>query len=337
MRKLMILFDRVKTMSFRRMFMMINQIHNETGKCSLLILIDMIVCALKENIGYQDYRVFGFVNLTSKERKTFLTMNKNLELVRRFNNKDTYETYRNKTLFFKKFNQHIHRKWLDLNTKTPEDLKNFSENKTAIFVKSISSFGGQGIGEIKISPHTDFKSLYNELILSGQTLVEEKIIQHEKMNSLHPESINTLRIVTITINGKVNVISRILRMGQQGSVVDNITSGGIYAPINEKGIVSHPAFCDKNGKAFTHHPTTGTKIIGFEIPFFAESVSLIKEIAAQETQMSYVGWDVAITPDGPELVEGNHLPSYEIMQNYVHRDGNEGLLPTIEKILGEKL
>lgn len=337
MKKIVIFFDRVKTMSFKRMFVMIKQIHNETGKNSLIILIDMIFCALKDNIGYQDYRVFGFAGLTLKERKTFLTMNKNLELVRRFNNKDTYETYRDKTLFFKKFGEHIERDWIDLNTKTAKELRLFCKNKSSVFVKTPSSFGGQGIGEIRITPYTDFNELYGKLVASGQTLVEEKIVQHEKMNTLHPESINTLRIVTITRNGKVNVISRILRMGQQGSVIDNITSGGIYAPINENGTVSHPAFCDKTGETFTHHPTTGTKITGFEIPFFNEAIALVEEIAGKEKKMSYIGWDVAITPDGPTIVEGNNVPTYEIMQNYLHRDNNEGLLPTIEKILGEKL
>lgn len=337
MRKIAIFFGRVKTMSFKKMFMMIKQIHKEYHKSSLVIFIDMVYCALKENIGYQDYRVFGFAGVPFKERKTFLTMNKNLELVRRYNNKDTYAIYRDKTLFFKKFEAFLHRDWIDLNKKTAHDLEKFCKGKESIFVKTPCAFGGQGIGEIKITPITSFDTLYNDLIKSGQTLVEEKILQHDKMKSLHPESINTLRIVTLTRNGKVNVISRLLRMGQQGSVVDNITSGGIYASINENGIVDHPAFCDKTGETFSHHPTTGTKIHGFEIPYFNEAMALVEEIATAETNMSYIGWDIAITPDGPVIVEGNNVPSYEIMQNHVHRNNNQGLIPLIESILGEKL
>ena len=337
MKKLRMLLNRISSMSFKKMFMMIKQIHKEYNKNSLIILIDMIFCALKNNIGYQDYRVFGFAKLNRKERKTFLTMNHNLALVRKMNNKEFYETYNNKTLFLKKYTEYIKRDWIDLNKKTAHEFQNFCKNKESVFAKTPSSFGGQGIVEIKITPYINFEALYKELIKSGQTLVEEKIIQHEKMSSLHTSSLNTVRVVTLKKDGKIIVISRILRMGQEGNVIDNITSGGIYAPVDALGVVSHPAFCDKTGETFKVHPTSKTFLIGFEVPYFKEAIDMVTKIATEETEMNYIGWDVAITPDGPLIVEGNNLPSYEIMQNYLHRNNNEGLLPRIEKIIGEKL
>ena len=337
MRKIKVFFDRAKTMSLRRMFMMIKQIHNETGKNSLLLLTDMIYCALVYNVGYQDYRVFGFAEIKRKNRKTFLTMNKNLELTRRMNKESSRAVYKNKTLFMKKFDSYIKRDWISLENGHPEALKEFCTDKTSIFVKTPSSFGGQGIGEIKINEYTNFDLLFEELILKGQTLIEEKINQHKKMSVLHPDSINTLRIVTLTKNERVHILSSLLRMGQNGSVIDNITSGGIYAPVSSEGVVTHPAFCDKTGESFTVHPTTKVYLIGFEIPYYKESIELITKIAAEEKEMGYVGWDVAISPDGPLIIEGNNLPTYEIMQNYIHRESDTGLLPEIEKILGEKL
>lgn len=337
MNKIKIFFQRVRTMSFKRMFIMIKQIQKQFGKNPILIFIDMIFCAVKDNIGYQDYRVFGFATIPHKKRKTFLTMNKNLELSRRLNKSDSAEIYKDKTLFFKKYGKYIKRDWIDLKNKSCNDLKHFCKDKDYIFVKNPCSFGGQGIGEIKITPYTNFELLFKELVASGQTLVEEKIKQHDKMSYLHSDSINTLRIVTLKKDSQIHIISTILRMGQQGSVIDNITSGGIYAPVNENGTVTYPAFCDKTGEAFSVHPTSKAYLTGFEIPFFNEAVELVLSIAKEETDMAYIGWDVAITPDGPLIVEGNNLPTYEIMQNYLHRDNDEGLLPEIEKILGEKL
>lgn len=337
MKKIRIFLDRVSSMSFKKMFIMIKQIHKEYHKSSLVIFIDMIFCALRSNIGYQDYRVFGFAGLNAKERRTFLTMNKNLALVRLVNNKEAYETYNNKALFLKKYNEYTKRDWIDLNKITAHEFKNFCKNKESVFAKAPCSFGGQGIVEIKITPYTNFDVLYKELINAGQTLVEEKIRQHEKMSFLHPMSLNTIRIVTLKKDGEVHIISRILRIGQEGNVVDNITSGGIYAPVDAMGFVTHPAFCDKTGEAFKVHPTSKVFLIGFEIPFFNIAIDMVTKIATEENDMAFIGWDVAITPDGPIIVEGNNLPSYEILQNYLHRQNNEGLLPVIEKILSEKL
>lgn len=337
MNRIRVFMDRVGSMSFRKMFMMIKQIHKEYKKSSLLILIDMIICALKDNIGYQDYRVFGFANVNRKDRKTFLTMTKNLELVRKVNSRNSFEIYKDKTLFLKKFDKYVKREWIDLKNKTANDLKRFCKNKEAIFVKTPCSFGGQGIGEIKITPYTNFNVLFNELLKTGQTLVEEKIVQHEKMSSLHPSSINTIRVVTLKKDGNVHIISRILRMGQEGTVIDNITSGGIYVPVDENGVISYPAFCDKTGESFQIHPTTKVFLAGFQVPFFKEVTELVKEIATEETEMNYIGWDVAITPEGPVIVEGNNLPTYEFMQNYLQREGSKGILPLIEEILGEKI
>lgn len=337
MERIKLLFNRIRTMSLKRMFLMIKQIHIESGRSCLFLLTDMIYCALRLNVGYQDYRVFGFANVRGKKRGTFLTMSKNLELTRRMNKESARIVFKDKSLFMKKFEDYTKREWMLLNNKRPNDLKNFCKDKKSIFVKTPCSFGGQGIGEIKINPYTNYNALFEELISKGQVLIEEKIRQHEKMSSLHPDSINTLRIVTLNKDGKIHILSSLLRMGQEGSVVDNITSGGIYAPIDENGIITHPAFCDKTGESFSVHPTTKVYLIGFEIPFYKQAIELVNEIATGEHEMGYVGWDIAITPDGPLIVEGNNLPTYEIMQNYTHRDADEGLLPEIERILGEKL
>ncbi len=336
-RKIRIFLNRLQSMSFKTMFAIIRQIHDEFGKNELITFIDMVCCALRFNVGYLDYHVFGFAKVKGKKRKTFMTMNENLSLVRQVNDPECYKIFDNKVIFFDRFKDFVGRQFLNLEGKTAAELKAFCQGKESIFAKQTETFGGQGITLEKIAPDTDYEALFKKLYDNKQFLIEDTIIQHDKMNELYQGSINTLRMVTLVKDGKANFMYALIRMGQKGSAVDNISSGGMYAPVNENGIITHGAFCDKEGICHSVHPTSGTSLIGFEIPYFKEAVELVKKAALVIDGMKYVGWDVAITPTGPILVEGNNFPSYDMVQNYRHRDTDEGIKARFEEVMGIKL
>ena len=50
--------------------------------------------------------------------------------------------------------------------------------------------------------------------------------------------------------------------------------------------------------------------------------------------MRHVGWDVAITPDGPAIIEGNEYPGTDLCQLAPHYPEKTGLWPYYKKILG---
>lgn len=56
---------------------------------------------------------------------------------------------------------------------------------------------------------------------------------------------------------------------------------------------------------YENHPITKTLILGFKIPFWDEIVEMITEAAWIVPQVRTVGWDVAVTQEGPLIIEGN--------------------------------
>ena len=76
-----------------------------------------------------------------------------------------------------------------------------------------------------------------------------------------------------------------------------------------------------------------TKIQGFAIPYWEEAKAMCLEASQVVPQMRYVGWDVAITPNGPVFVEGNNLPGYDILQMPPHTPDKVGMLPRFREFV----
>ena len=86
------------------------------------------------------------------------------------------------------------------------------------------------------------------------------------------------------------------------------------------------------GEIFYEHPITKEKILGFQVPMFKEAVEFIKEASAVVPEIAYAGWDVAITPNGPAIIEGNCFPAiFQIKPSLLEK--KEGLIPKYNKIL----
>jgi len=90
--------------------------------------------------------------------------------------------------------------------------------------------------------------------------------------------------------------------------VDNLASGGIAVAVDENtGVVtSAGVYSDITKNPETNHPVSGQQLIGFQIPYWNETVEMVKQAALLHTQNRSIGWDVALTVNGPELIEGNH-------------------------------
>ena len=65
---------------------------------------------------------------------------------------------------------------------------------------------------------------------------------------------------------------------------------------------------------FECHPVTGVRFDGFQIPCFEEAKELVLKASLESDKILVVGWDVAISEDGPVVIEGNRRPGLGIVQ-----------------------
>lgn len=208
--------------------------------------------------------------------------------------------------------------------------------KVDLFVKPNRGKGGRGAERWDYRPDDTYESARG-LKLSATELIEHlrrlpfaegivvqpRRINHSDMAAVSNGALATVRIVTCrNEHGGFEVTNAVLRMAQgRNHVVDNFHAGGLAAPIDlatgTLGLASDLGLSPGAGWRDAH-PDSGAPIAGRRLPFWPETLALAVRAHAEFADRILIGWDVGITEDGPELVEGNGAPDLDIIQR-THR------------------
>lgn len=131
--------------------------------------------------------------------------------------------------------------------------------------------------------------------------------QHEDMLRFCPNTLNTLRVLSLQHRDKsVRVLHAVLRAGREAAWLDNFHAGGIAMKVDlETGRTVAPAVRLDRNQTYTHHPDTGMALDAQQIPEFKNLLQLVSRAHGLFPGLRTVGWDIAIAPDGPTIVEGN--------------------------------
>ncbi len=180
---------------------------------------------------------------------------------------------------------------------------------TRVIVKEMDTKGGKGIFVILKKSLQEQIHEIGHLLLSGSFIHQDFINQHPEINKIYKHSINTLRFdICVDNEGSNHLLGSGMRFGADGSLIDNRSQGGLFVPIDDSnGSLLGKGYSQMGFGAneFVKHPTTDFEFKGFKIPCYNEA----KRLAMNMSELipnRIVGWDIAITPNGPIVVEGNH-------------------------------
>ncbi|MDD2181333.1 MAG: sugar-transfer associated ATP-grasp domain-containing protein [Bacilli bacterium] len=329
MKKLKYLLYSIKNIDVTKMFKIIKVISVKANKNIFLTFLDVIYCGIKYQAGYHDYLEFEFYNLNSKERLTYITRGINNQIVSNFNDKHEWYKFDDKFYFQQLFNEFTKRDFMLLDNNY-EEFKSFLKKHKVVIAKPRCGEGGEGIEKIVYDPKQNIEDVFNQLVNNNQLLIEECVTQHEKMNELYDQSVNTLRMFTFIKDGKSHFLQAVLKLGN-GGIIDNFAGGGMYTILDDSGKVIYKAI-DKDDNTYETHPVTNKKIIGFQVPMFDEAVRLVIDASAVVPEVGYIGWDVAISKDGPIIIEGNCYPGVFQTKPSLKKD-KTGALPKYNKVM----
>jgi len=196
-------------------------------------------------------------------------------------------------------------------------------NPEKLFMKPTEGCGGKGIqifhkkgsGHYINEGNVSFDQNFLDTIGKYQNyIVQYGVTQHKEISEIYPESVNTFRIITENKNGEAHVVCAMLRMGRHRKEIDNVSSGGICVNIDiSTGKLGDYAMSYDEEK-IAQHPDTHIAFHNVTISHWDKIRKFATESASRMPFLTYLGWDIALTPEGPVAIEINRTPAIDIME-----------------------
>lgn len=301
---------------------------NHVNKCHLVS--DMIKCTFKYGTAFHEYFYYDFYHKTAQQRAEYASMGFMYEYQKKMNPPEKRDVLADKNKFNVAYKEFVGRGLLNLETTSIVDIEMFISGKQKIVLKRSIGGGGKNV-KILSGEDVNANNIHSQAVDEHFDILEEFVVQHEKLQELSPNSLNTVRFITqLKTDGSVDFIGASLRMGIYKST-DNLSSGGITCKVNiESGVIESKGYSfDITQPLCDVHPVSGIQLVGFQIPYWNEVKEMCKKAAAKYSDNRCIGWDVAIKQDGPLLIEGNHDWGARVWQ----MPAGKGMKTMLEKYL----
>lgn len=321
----------------------------------------------RQNVLYQsiyDYCVYGtsqveeifyeFLNKTDAEKREYITSRDRYDYYYKMNDINASYILNNKYETYLKFKEYFKRDVIQLKDESDYDVFcGFVKKHPEFIVKPSSLALTIGVYKENVANHGSLRELFDNILKQGarskehhtwedswssdkdlSVVLEELIDQDDSLSTIHPGSVNGLRLTTIYgKDGSIVNFYPWFKIGNHGKFITAETFGSLMAGVNtETGIVDTDG-ADEAGKHYEYHPYTGVKIKGYVIPRWDECVAMVTELAQSlhDDGIDHCGWDMALTKDGWCVMEGNY--DAEFLGQLVYK---KGIKKELEDIIGWK-
>jgi hypothetical protein len=139
---------------------------------------------------------------------------------------------------------------------------------------------------------------------------------HPDLADISGRALSTIRVVTLKNGGSFHLCAAVFRTSRD-QAADNFALGGLAAPIDLiTGTLGAAVTKDvpKRPRSYDRHPVGGGTFLGRTIPLWNEVKRLAIRAHQEFSTIPSAGWDIAVTPEGPILVEGNPSWCIDLVQ-----------------------
>ncbi|MGD1870381.1 MAG: sugar-transfer associated ATP-grasp domain-containing protein [Neomegalonema sp.] len=158
----------------------------------------------------------------------------------------------------------------------------------------------------------------------GETgyIFQSRLGPHPDLATVSGPAVGTVRGVTLHRGSHIDVLYALWKAPALGATADNFWRGdNMIVDIDAE--TGRTRRCQRgtgaHAEELQNHPGTGAAMINVQMPMWPELRQLVRASAWIFPDVPLLGWDVAITPDGPMIIEGNTSPHHMLHQMAARR------------------
>lgn len=187
---------------------------------------------------------------------------------------------------------------------------------TELFVKPGDLSGGEGV----FTAFADEPGLAERCV---GMIVQRRLRAHPGLAPIGGDyGLPTLRVHTIMTPEGGRVAAVIAKILVGPSLIDNFTmgtTGNLLCAVDVATGRLGPAFGTRPGRRIMvqeieRHPTLGTRFRGFQLPDWPALLQVGAQCAEAFPELPLLGNDIALTSEGPRVIEINTSPGYSLPQ-----------------------
>lgn len=300
------------------------------------ILFDYLHLHRTKGLNMDEYYEFEFENRSEEFRKSFLGLNEQRYYLDYLNPIKWYSIARNKYFAHKVLeNTGVIKSPLycyyqpegkvfngeDIASNT-EDVVRILQNQNIrqCVIKSTETSHGEGVIVVKNIEYLDKncklhyfngkEELLSNVLGKYPLLFEGLVEQTKQFAQLNESSVNTVRFMTTLYpDGEARIIATFIKIGRAGKCVDNAGDGGNVDVCvdTETGEIKYAIQYDgwRKIKDIECHPDSGNQLNGIIIENWEKIKADVIKFQQAFPYCKAAGWDIAITDEGPLVIEVN--------------------------------
>ncbi len=169
-----------------------------------------------------------------------------------------------------------------------------------------------GIDDVLLTLHDESQVKLSDVLGSVPLVFEGVIQQTQQFAEFNPTSVNTVRFMTALYpDGKAYIVATFIKIGRAGRCVDNAGAGGnVDVCVDpDSGTLQYAIRYDgwRQIAEIDRHPDSGTPLNGVVIDHWEEICHQVLTFQQAFPYIKVAGWDIAITDDGPVVIEVNDM------------------------------
>lgn len=285
---------------------------------------DIIAAKKYNHISLGEYEWTGFHYLTEEQKRTVSTLWTRMEFRKKFTDRRYIGMLMNKYIFSKVFADYYGRKCVLTSEVTEDVLKRLDKGNGKVVYKPNCKGQGQGVCVLPVTSKEEIKEALHYIKNHGNGIVEEYICQDDTMNRMNPNAVSIMRFYSVSSPQGIYLYAPVFTTAMYKNIANGCQDALTAMADIRTGRVLTDAVDQINFEDYAAHPVTGVPFKGFQISHWETTIEMMKKAVPLAKRISNIGWDVAITKDGPLIIEANTIPGFNTAQYREYSELTEG-------------